>query len=89
MTQGKFCAASCGRPPCPPVTGLITVLAPVAECTDIPPGEQYTCEQQRQFGKCTTLWMLQGGYCAQTCGLPPCSAPVAEGTLTIVEATGV
>jgi hypothetical protein len=32
LTQGNFCAASCGRPPCPPVTDLTVAVAPVPEC---------------------------------------------------------
>ena len=37
-------------------------------CTDIPPDNVYTCEEQRMFGKCLRIWMLAGDYCARTCG---------------------
>jgi hypothetical protein len=39
-----------------------------AACTDNAPDRRFTCAQQRQFGKCQALWMLQGGWCARTCG---------------------
>jgi hypothetical protein len=62
-------------------------VAPVPECVDVPPPDsQLSCEEQRAFGKCTTLWMLEGGYCARTCGLPPCAAPPeAEGAVLTIE----
>ena len=84
LASGNFCAASCGRPPCPPVTGLTVALAPVPECVDTPPDSQLTCEEQKAFGKCTALWMLEGGFCARTCGLPSCVAPEAEGAVVTV-----
>ena len=34
-------------------------------CSDIPPSGQYTCEQQKSYGKCTESWMI--GYCCKTC----------------------
>eukprot|EP01025_Chloroclados_australasicus_P061202 TRINITY_DN8005_c0_g2_i1.p1 TRINITY_DN8005_c0_g2~~TRINITY_DN8005_c0_g2_i1.p1 ORF type:complete len:972 (-),score=110.80 TRINITY_DN8005_c0_g2_i1:1194-4109(-) len=36
-------------------------------CTNVPPGQEYTCEQQREWGKCTRTWMTTQDYCAQTC----------------------
>jgi hypothetical protein len=81
LTSGNYCAASCGRPPCAPVQGLAAMVAPAAECVDIPPDSRLTCGQQREFGKCAALWMLQGGFCAKTCGLPPCADPEDEGAV--------
>lgn len=37
-------------------------------CTDIPPDDEFTCEEQKKFGKCLRPWMLAGDYCARTCG---------------------
>eukprot|EP00890_Picochlorum_soloecismus_P000129 jgi/Picsp_1/1116/NSC_04598-R1_fasciclin-like protein len=37
------------------------------ECEDKEP-EEYTCAQQKQFGKCDAEWMLKSDYCARTCG---------------------
>jgi hypothetical protein len=42
--------------------------APSSECTDKVPGTQYTCAQQKKFGKCQESWMLKGNYCGATCG---------------------
>jgi hypothetical protein len=40
-------------------------LAPT--CTDVAPNADYTCEQQRAWGKCDAQWMIGGAYCARTC----------------------
>lgn len=37
------------------------------QCEDKEP-EEYTCAQQKQFGKCDAEWMLENDYCARTCG---------------------
>ena len=37
-------------------------------CTDIPTPDEYTCEQQKGWGKCTADSMLEGNFCARTCG---------------------
>lgn len=34
---------------------------------------------QKFFGKCSALWMREGGYCMETCGF--CSKCAAEGQL--------
>lgn len=39
-----------------------------AGCDDTPPDTQFTCQQQQRFGKCNEPFMLQGNYCAATCG---------------------
>eukprot|EP01025_Chloroclados_australasicus_P046175 TRINITY_DN5093_c0_g1_i2.p1 TRINITY_DN5093_c0_g1~~TRINITY_DN5093_c0_g1_i2.p1 ORF type:complete len:685 (+),score=37.55 TRINITY_DN5093_c0_g1_i2:150-2204(+) len=38
------------------------------DCTDIAPGDSYTCLQQSEFGKCFESWMLAGDFCKKTCG---------------------
>ena len=41
-------------------------------CTDVPPpsplGTDWTCEDQRYWGKCHTRWMWSSRYCEETCG---------------------
>ena len=38
-----------------------------AACADVaPPPGQYTCAQQKGYGKCGASWMV--GYCLVTCG---------------------
>uniref|UniRef100_A0A914QDT3 PLAC domain-containing protein n=1 Tax=Panagrolaimus davidi TaxID=227884 RepID=A0A914QDT3_9BILA len=46
---------------CPQQSGCGT------SCNDVPPptSAQYTCEQQRQWGKCNETWMT--GYCCKSC----------------------
>eukprot|EP00963_Diacronema_lutheri_P004082 scaffold310_cov335-Pavlova_lutheri.AAC.67 len=40
-----------------------------ANCTDSsPPGSPYTCAEQLNWGKCERDWMLEGNFCASTCG---------------------
>jgi len=39
-----------------------------SNCTDIPTPDEYTCEQQKVWGKCTAGFMLKGDFCAKTCG---------------------
>eukprot|EP01023_Acetabularia_acetabulum_P050995 TRINITY_DN557_c3_g1_i1.p1 TRINITY_DN557_c3_g1~~TRINITY_DN557_c3_g1_i1.p1 ORF type:complete len:547 (+),score=111.69 TRINITY_DN557_c3_g1_i1:142-1641(+) len=48
------------------------------ECTDIPPGDIWTCEEQAGWGKCDRQWMSRGNYCAKTCGRCNCD----EGSLS-------
>lgn len=44
-----------------------------SNCTDMPPpGSDFNCRQQREFGKCGEYWMLEGNYCAYSCGREPC-----------------
>lgn len=37
-------------------------------CEDIPTPDEYTCAEQKSWGKCDEPWMVDGGYCAATCG---------------------
>eukprot|EP01023_Acetabularia_acetabulum_P051384 TRINITY_DN5673_c0_g3_i1.p1 TRINITY_DN5673_c0_g3~~TRINITY_DN5673_c0_g3_i1.p1 ORF type:complete len:576 (+),score=71.85 TRINITY_DN5673_c0_g3_i1:238-1728(+) len=55
----------------------ITPEPPLPEgCFDQAPPGKFSCEDQRKFGKCSEVWMLEGGYCKQTCDL--CDAVVAR-----------
>jgi len=46
---------------------LLSVVAVSGACTDTrPPGNSYTCAQQKEWGKCGESWMQ--GYCKATCG---------------------
>ena len=54
-------------------------------CVDVKPkgSPQYTCAQQKGWGKCSASWMK--GYCKKTCGTcggqthPPAGAPAPTG----------
>jgi len=47
-------------------------LAPqvrASECTDVPPDDEFTCNQQaEEFEKCDFDWMFVGSYCLSSCG---------------------
>mgnify|MGYP006062577217 CR=1 FL=1 len=36
-----------------------------ATCSDVPPDDNYTCEEQAAWGKCSSSWMK--GYCCKSC----------------------
>eukprot|EP00210_Caulerpa_lentillifera_P003877 g3704.t1 len=83
-----FCASTCGRCVCQTQSSPV-VLSDDCNCTDLsPPSEEgYTCEEQRNFGKCTSSWMRASqpnapeGFCQYTCGFCSCpGAPVVNGT---------
>eukprot|EP01025_Chloroclados_australasicus_P000916 TRINITY_DN1030_c0_g1_i3.p1 TRINITY_DN1030_c0_g1~~TRINITY_DN1030_c0_g1_i3.p1 ORF type:complete len:692 (+),score=68.05 TRINITY_DN1030_c0_g1_i3:194-2269(+) len=69
MIEGDYCKRTCGRcfqtpaptprPPSSPAPG---------RCTNIAPDDRFTCQQQRDFGKCNESWMLAGDFCKRTCG---------------------
>ena len=42
--------------------------APDADCTDTPPDWNYSCAQQKEWGKCDKDWMLSGNFCMRSCG---------------------
>ncbi len=44
---------------------------PLATCNDTPPDTTYTCQQQRDWGKCSAPWMA--GHCQTACGT--CQTP--------------
>jgi len=59
-----------GQPESKPGTSspaLVTVEQK-GDCTDIPTPDEYTCEQQKGWGKCTADFIIDGGFCAETCG---------------------
>merc|ERR1712224_1151306 len=37
-------------------------------CCDAPPPGDFTCSQQVEWGKCADDWLIEGGYCALSCG---------------------
>lgn len=38
------------------------------ECTENQPPGEYTCDQQKGWGKCDEDWMKNANYCSVTCG---------------------
>eukprot|EP01025_Chloroclados_australasicus_P000164 TRINITY_DN10080_c1_g3_i2.p1 TRINITY_DN10080_c1_g3~~TRINITY_DN10080_c1_g3_i2.p1 ORF type:complete len:557 (-),score=75.52 TRINITY_DN10080_c1_g3_i2:92-1762(-) len=85
MIDGGFCEATCGRCSCEPQQITIAESArPVCACDDIPPSTFGTCEQQKQWGKCSRIWMINprnnapNGFCATTCGRCTCSQDFIE-----------
>ncbi len=43
------------------------LIAGAGVCNDIPPPGEYTCQQQKDFGKCNENYIRDWGYCAETC----------------------
>eukprot|EP01025_Chloroclados_australasicus_P007761 TRINITY_DN1257_c0_g2_i3.p1 TRINITY_DN1257_c0_g2~~TRINITY_DN1257_c0_g2_i3.p1 ORF type:complete len:810 (-),score=173.24 TRINITY_DN1257_c0_g2_i3:389-2818(-) len=39
------------------------------KCFDEAPDESQTCEERKLFGQCTQDWLIDGYYCAKSCGL--------------------
>ena len=52
------------------------VPAAAAQCTDVAPSKDFTCAQQKAFGKCNASYLK--GYCNRSCGR--CRAPPATAT---------
>ncbi|GMH32485.1 hypothetical protein BSKO_00319 [Bryopsis sp. KO-2023] len=89
-----FCETTCGRCRCPGSPRLPPPKLPQflpsddCICTDkIPPGTTLSCEQQRAYGKCFSVWMLdtsvrKEGYCQITCNRCPCNQKPPEKTET-------
>lgn len=44
--------------------------APVADedCKDVPPRDDFTCEDHKGWGNCKEQWLINDGLCAKTCG---------------------
>jgi hypothetical protein len=63
----------------------------VPECDDKQPsGSEYSCEQQKDWGKCSESWMTDGGFCRKTCNAWPCAGALAatlESVAQVVNAT--
>lgn len=86
-----FCQWTCGFCSCPGAPTVDEASRPVflgdepCTCSDFPPpGSDFTCQEQRQLGKCLADWMRnpgspEEGYCQITCGLCPCRDPTIEG----------
>eukprot|EP01024_Parvocaulis_polyphysoides_P006947 TRINITY_DN1205_c0_g3_i1.p1 TRINITY_DN1205_c0_g3~~TRINITY_DN1205_c0_g3_i1.p1 ORF type:complete len:350 (-),score=44.10 TRINITY_DN1205_c0_g3_i1:1838-2746(-) len=66
MTEGKFCQKTCGKCSKP-----YTQRDTTSHCLDVPPPGHWTCQQQKEFGKCNCYWMKQGNYCQKTCDACP------------------
>ncbi|KAL4448283.1 hypothetical protein ABPG75_005502 [Micractinium tetrahymenae] len=63
-----------------------TAASPTCADDDVPPTKDYTCEQQKAWGKCEMCWLVSKGYCRSTCGLcgvdiatAPCSEDPQQG----------
>ncbi|KAI3430666.1 hypothetical protein D9Q98_005258 [Chlorella vulgaris] len=69
--------------------GLATLTDAAPACRDVPAPGAFTCKQQQSWGKCKETWMIQGGWCAATCGrcggaIAPPSSPSPYPTPTPV-----
>ncbi len=53
--------------------GPVPPLPPPGPCTDTPPDSNYSCAQQKSWGKCGESWMQN--YCNQSCGRCTSSTP--------------
>eukprot|EP01025_Chloroclados_australasicus_P032922 TRINITY_DN3344_c0_g1_i1.p1 TRINITY_DN3344_c0_g1~~TRINITY_DN3344_c0_g1_i1.p1 ORF type:complete len:789 (-),score=123.43 TRINITY_DN3344_c0_g1_i1:1094-3460(-) len=52
-------------------------------CRDDQPFGDYTCEQQRKFGKCSEDFIVSGAYCLATCERCPIECPYEEPKLDL------
>ena len=73
MLAGRYCARSCNRPPCRAAPAFPTLAQlegrnyTTPPCTDVPPSDDFTCDEQRQFGKCDANFIKNGGFCDRRC----------------------
>lgn len=37
-------------------------------CRDVPTPDGHSCQQQKDWGKCSAKWVADNGYCKNTCG---------------------
>jgi hypothetical protein len=58
-----YCLQTCFNCNAAPATPS-TPSTPSATCTDVAPEGGYTCQQQKEWGKCAESWMK--GFCDQT-----------------------
>ncbi len=42
--------------------------AAAGTCVDLAKGQEYSCIQQKAWGKCDEEWMVSGDYCRKSCG---------------------
>ena len=87
--QNNYCGATCGRctqqqdgssastPPMPPAQEP-GAAASSGGCVDTPPPGSFSCQQQKDWGKCSDVFMVQGNYCAATCGQCSSSRPSVQ-----------
>jgi ShK domain-like len=54
---------------------MFTTAAPA--CTDVAPSKDYTCAQQKGFGKCNEAFMKN--YCNKSCGRCGAAVPSPAG----------
>eukprot|EP01026_Neomeris_dumetosa_P000149 TRINITY_DN10036_c0_g1_i7.p1 TRINITY_DN10036_c0_g1~~TRINITY_DN10036_c0_g1_i7.p1 ORF type:complete len:319 (-),score=9.96 TRINITY_DN10036_c0_g1_i7:224-1087(-) len=78
MINNNYCKKTCGR--CESTAVQTTVaISPTSPqktdaetfqntCTDFSPDDEYSCSDQKKFGKCDMSWMIVGGFCQKTCG---------------------
>eukprot|EP01023_Acetabularia_acetabulum_P047878 TRINITY_DN504_c0_g1_i1.p1 TRINITY_DN504_c0_g1~~TRINITY_DN504_c0_g1_i1.p1 ORF type:complete len:563 (+),score=114.64 TRINITY_DN504_c0_g1_i1:1433-3121(+) len=52
-----------------PLICLFALKAVLAQdgCTDIQPTANFTCAEQKTFGKCSDRWLVDGNFCSKTC----------------------
>ena len=70
MLAGNLCRASCGRCTLPsPQSSSASAGSGASSgaCTDEQP-DSVSCQQQKQYGKCSEAWFISNNYCAATCG---------------------
>jgi hypothetical protein len=69
-SPGTVAVVEEGRPGSEPGTSApgFVIAEQGGDCKDIPTPDEYTCEQQKGWGKCTADFMVEGGFCAKTCG---------------------
>ncbi|GMH43457.1 hypothetical protein BSKO_11379 [Bryopsis sp. KO-2023] len=94
MVEGGFCRLTCGNDGCNPLVTTLdgpnedhyeketpteNSAENNSECTDIPPDDLYTCAEQKAWGKCDRLYIVQGNHCAKSCGRAPCPPLGSEG----------
>lgn len=63
------CGHNCTEIGSQPTPGSQKRASAALPCFDIQPWGPYSCYERRfVFGQCEENWMLQGGFCAFTCG---------------------
>lgn len=45
----------------------LTALTRCLTCMDTPSPDGFSCSQQARWGKCSSPWLVQGGFCELTC----------------------
>jgi uncharacterized surface protein with fasciclin (FAS1) repeats len=78
MKRGGYCSSTCGFCQC----RNEDYDSDCASCDDIAPDGQFSCAQQRDFGKCDESWMKP--FCRKTCGRCNCSFGFDDGNIAFV-----